>query len=197
MARLTTSFVLGYHGCEREIGEAVVSGGKRLKSSESAYHWLGAGTYFWEADPRRALEWAEERPGKRALKAPFVLGAVIDTRNCLDLRTREDVELVKLAFQLLKAETAATGLEMPVNQVAPNDKSPAKVMRYLDFAVVDRLHQLVQETGREAFDTVRALFAEGEEIYPGSGFREKTHSEIAVRNDACIIGFFRPRENLS
>ena len=84
-------------------------------------------------------------------------------------------------------------MEMPVNQTAPNDKSPDMVLRYLDCAVIDRLHRMVTDAGMPPFDTVRALFPEGAQIYAGSGFREKTHSEIAVRNDSCILGYFRPR----
>lgn len=129
MSRLT-SFVLGYDGCEQEIGEAAIRGEKTLRQSTSKYHWLGKGAYFWEGDAERALEWARQRPAARALKEPFVVGAIIDMRHCLDLRIRENVELVKQAHRLLEQETSATGMEMPVNQTAPNDKSPDMVLRY-------------------------------------------------------------------
>jgi len=55
------------------------------------------------------------------------------------------------------------------------------------------LHIMIEAIGSTPFDTVRALFPEGDELYAGSGFKDKTHSEIAVRNDACILGYFRPR----
>ena len=171
----------------------MIRGKGTLRQSTSAYHWLGRGTYFWENDAQRALEWAQRRPGKRALKVPFVIGAIIDMRNCLDLRARENVDLVRQAYELLEAETSGAGMEMPRNQEAPNDKSPDKVMRFLDCAVIDRLHEMVGEIGLEPFDTVRALFHEGDEIYKDSGFKDKTHSEIAVRNDDCILGYFIPR----
>ena len=193
MSRLTTSFVLGYHGCERGLAEEVVLGREQLKPSKSRYHWLGKGIYFWEADAQRGLEWARGRPAARKLKEPCVIGAIIDMRNCLDLRSRENVGLVAAAYELLKYETQLAGMEMPENQTAPNDLSPDKVMRRLDCAVIDRLHEMVAEIGREPFDTVRALFHEGAEIYEGSGFRDKTHSEIAVRNTDCILGYFIPR----
>lgn len=35
---------------------------------------------------------------------------------------------------------------------------------------------------------------EGGELYPGSGFREKNHIQIAIINPNCIKGFFLPRE---
>lgn len=193
MSRFTANFLLGFHGCEREVGEAVVRGEKPLKVSASKYHWLGRGRYFWECDPNRALHWAKSRPAARALKEPFVIGAIIDMRNCLDLRTIQGVTLVKQAYELLAQETQATEMEMPTNQEAPNDKSPDMVLRYLDNAVIDRLHRMVEANGLEPFDTVRALFPEGTEMYPNSGFKEKTHSEIAVCNERCILGYFLPR----
>ena len=82
-------------------------------------------------------------------------------RNCLDLRIRENMALVKQAHQLFELEAAATGMALPTNQDAPNDKSPDLVMRYLDHAVIERLHRLAEETGMPPFDTVRALFHEG------------------------------------
>jgi hypothetical protein len=41
---------------------------------------------------------------------------------------------------------------------------------------------------------VRAAFPEGREIYPGAGFDEKTHIQIALRNLDCIKGVFRVPE---
>ena len=43
------------------------------------------------------------------------------------------------------------------------------------------------------FDTVRAAYIEGSPIFDGSAFMEDTHIQIAVRNPASIIAFFRPR----
>jgi hypothetical protein len=155
---------------------------------------LGNGIYFWEDDPLRAIEWAKGRPGKRALKDPWVVGAVIDLGNCLDLRVRENVELLRQAYQLVCDEAREAGMELPTNQEAPNDKSPDKVLRYLDHAVIERLHRMATEGGLEPFDTVRALFHEGSELYKDSGFEEKTHTEIAVRSERQIVGYFLPKE---
>ncbi len=46
MSRLTTSFVLGYHGCDRKIGEKALRGKLNLLISTEPYHWLGSGIYF-------------------------------------------------------------------------------------------------------------------------------------------------------
>ena len=53
------SFVLGYHGCDRKVGEAVLAGKKELKQSKNEHDWLGHGIYFWENNPQRALDWAK------------------------------------------------------------------------------------------------------------------------------------------
>ena len=43
------SFVLGFHGCDREIGEAVLNGDiTHLDPSRNDYDWLGEGVYFWD-----------------------------------------------------------------------------------------------------------------------------------------------------
>jgi hypothetical protein len=35
------------------------------------------------------------------------------------------------------------------------------------------------------------MFVEGEELYDGAGFHEKTHVQIAIRNPKMIKGYFR------
>lgn len=49
-----------------------------------------------------------------------------------------------------------------------------------------------------AFDTVRALFPGSHALCESSGFREKTHIQICVRNPEMIKGVFRvPRHHFS
>ena len=45
------------------------------------------------------------------------------------------------------------------------------------------------------FDTIRGVFQEGEPIFKSAGLKMKSHIQIAVRNPAAIIGYFKP-ENL-
>jgi len=59
LSRLASSFVLGYHGCERKVGLEALHGDLSLLHSPGSYHWLGTGSYFWENDPDRALWWAK------------------------------------------------------------------------------------------------------------------------------------------
>jgi len=43
-------------------------------------------------------------------------------------------------------------------------------------------------------DSVKGVFTEGKLLYPDSGFDEKTHTQIVVRNPHCIKGVFRAPE---
>jgi hypothetical protein len=191
VSKLTTSFVLGYHGCDRAFGEKVLNGETELSSSTDPWHWLGKGIYFWEADPRRALEWAELKQSRNAYHEPFVLGAVIDLGSCLDLLFRENLELVRDAYESFVAARQKSGLPIPKNKTARNDTSEDKVLRFLDCAVIDHLCARSEETGN-GFDSVRGLFVEREELFPGSMISRKSHSQIAVRERSCIKGIFRP-----
>ena len=69
--------------------------------------------------------------------------------------------------------------------------SDLKLMRFLDCAVIRYLHAVLERQEEAAFDSVRGLFTEGAELFPGSGFTAKAHVQIAVRSDVCIKGVFR------
>ncbi len=195
MSRLQTSFVLGYHGCLETTGEEIFAGRSQFKPSDNDYDWLGPGIYFWESDPRRASEWARRKAAKKKKNAPCVLGAVIDLGNCLDLIARGDLELVKQAYESLKAAHAMDSSlgPLPVNaNVGEGDGD--MLLRRLDCATIQHLHAALESGKRSPFDTVRGLFTEGGPLYPGSGFQAKTHIQIAVRNPQNIKGVFRVSE---
>lgn len=187
MSRLATSFVLGYHGCDETVGRRAIIDGVRLIKSERDYDWLGPGAYFWESDPVRALEWASWRVSRGDYKTAFVIGAVIDLRNCLDLVARENLELVEEAHASFIEMQQRAGLTVPVNKKAGDGDSDRK-LRYLDCAVIRHLHQSLEGSALLPYDTVRGMFSEGEELYPGSGFAVQSHVQIAVCNDECIRG---------
>lgn len=197
MSRLATSFILGYHGCDKAIAEKAVRDGADILQSNKDYDWLGPGAYFWESDPRRALEWAEWKKAMGDYKEPSVIGAVIDLRHCLDLVSREDIEILKAAHSSFRQVRKKAGLTMPRNSNPRGAKDKDRVLRYLDCAVFRHLHQIMEALEAEdenfqSFDTVRGMFAEGGKIYPGSGLYKKSHVQIAVRNPNCIKGLFYP-----
>jgi hypothetical protein len=53
------------------------------------------------------------------------------------------------------------------------------------------MHDLRNSQKLPAYQTVRAAFFEGAELYPNAGFRKKNHIQIAVCDVACIKGYFR------
>ncbi len=188
MHRLAFSFVLGYHGCDRKVGEELLAG-KPFRASQNDYDWLGPGIYFWEANPRRAIAFAKESQLRVAstIRDPFVVGAVLDLGSCLDLTTLAGVEQVRIAYESLFEGTRRVGGTLPTN-------SSDHLRRNLDCAVIKRLHTILADAGDPPIDTVRGVFVEGAAAYPGSGIREKTHIQIAVRNGECVKGVFRVPE---
>jgi len=186
------SFILGFHGCDASTGNRVLAGdGMHLQPSRKDYDWLGHGIYFWEGNPARAMAWAQERQKQGKIKAPFVVGAIIDLRHCLDLFDLQNMREVEMAYSGLKRALRQTGQPLPKNK----GETPDKAARYLDCKVMNFLHQSRDEdTGDPSlkFDSVRGAFLEGRRVYPGAGFRRETHIQISVRNTDCIKGYFRP-----
>ncbi len=166
--------------------------GTAFKPSNNDYDWLGPGIYFWEANPMRGLEFAREASRRKSssISKPFVIGAVVELGLCLDLTTSSGLEWVKIAYESLVDVTRAADLALPSN-------GKDQLRRNLDCAVVRRLHTILEAQKAPAIETVKGIFTEGEPAYPGSGFREKTHIQIAVRNPRCIKGVFRvPQDQL-
>ena len=197
MSRLATSFVLGYHGCDDSVARKAVTDGAAILQSDRDYDWLGPGAYFWESDPMRAMEWAEWKASRGDYDTPAVVGAVIDLRNCLDLVTRDDVELLKAAHKSFVKVQKRAGLPVPQNKNPRGSKDRDRSLRFLDCAVLRHLHEIIDGMAESdadilAFDTVRGMFVEGGKAYKGSGLYLKSHVQIAVRNPACIKGVFRP-----
>ncbi len=128
--RARTPVVVGYHGCDRQLAIDLVTGRTSIRPAARRYHWLGSGVYFWENDPDRAFEWAEEKAARKEIDTPTVVGTVIELGHCLDLSVRENLPLVKAAYDSLKALYNKSGDAMPENKKAPKDTPEDKVMRY-------------------------------------------------------------------
>lgn len=195
MSSTLPSFVLGYHGCDRSVAEAIFSGSSaHLLSSQNEYDWLGHGIYFWENSPQRALNYVRQQISRRARKSqihePAIVGAVIDLGNCLNLLDAHYSRVVRAGFTDLQDSIRSSGGSMPVNRTPPGGNEV--LIRALDCAVVNIIHARRKEDNLQPFDSVRAAFIEGEPIYEGGGFYEKTHIQVCVRETGKIKGYFRP-----
>lgn len=194
------AMVLGFHGCDAEVGEAILGGHvAHLTPSANEYDWLGGGIYFWEGSPSRAIEFAEAacrrnpKLSRGSIRRPFVLGAILDLGCCCNLLDFEALAELSGTYAALRALCDKIGLEMPVN------KGPSHALRFLDRTVVEAMCSLRARLAadgntpeRPRYDSVRGAFVEGEPLYPGAGFNSRTHIQLAIRNRRCIRGYFRP-----
>lgn len=186
---------LGYHGCDRSVGEKILAG-ESLLPSENDYDWLGNGIYFWEHNPERALHWATlvaKTPAisRNKVTQPFVIGAIIDMGNCLDLMNAGELQNLKRCYDQFEQLMRNSDEPLPKNE--PGHKNdPDRVKRKLDCAVINFTHDLREADGLQPSDTVRAPFTEGGALFTGSMIMSQTHIQIAVRNPKCIKGYFRP-----
>jgi len=181
--------VFGFHSCDREVGLAILNGEMDLNASNNIWDWLGGGIYFWEQNPGRALAYAEECAAKKQyfagdIKIPFVIGAIINLGNCLNLMEAESTPVLETAYSGLLQTTAKAEIKMPVNKDAN---------RALDCAVIQYLHQSNLENEIAPYDTIRSSFDEGEKVYEGSTFTKRLHIEVCVINPAMILGYYLPR----
>lgn len=89
------------------------------------------------------------------------------------------------------------GLERGVegSERTQNKKGKSKdvLLRNLDCAVIQQIHEYNKSEGIRSYDSVRGIFLEGEPVYEGSEFMEKTHTQVSILNPNCIKGFFVPR----
>lgn len=97
------------------------------------------------------------------------------------------------------------GIPMPSNKDLPGDKNNDKILRVLDCAVIEFMHNEIYNqviaaeqsntySELRVFDSVRSVFIEGGPAFDGAGILEKTHIQICIRNPNCIKGFFLPRK---
>lgn len=181
--------VIGYHGCEKSIARDVLLGRASLVPSTNSYDWLGSGIYFWENDPIRALEFASE---VKQCSEPFVIGAVMDLGYCLDLTMRENLISLQVIWEKVVKPVFERG-EIKVNRPGRRGETGELMLRHLDCYTIESLHKFNEAMRLQSFDSVRAGFWEGNELYPTAGFFDKNHIQICVRNPQSIIGYFLPK----
>jgi hypothetical protein len=201
-----SAFVLGFHGCDKRVGERILSGKAHIAVSDNEHDWLGAGAYFWENSPTRALQWAEfiqAHPTwfRSRIKEPFVLGAIINLGHCLDLTEARSLRIVKAAFEEMTVVFSAAGVDIPKNEKGFS-RDEDLIKRKRDCAVINYLHvareaRFVHADGNapqhRPYDTVRGAFFEGKALYDGAGIMAQTHIQLAVRDPKkSIRGYFRP-----
>jgi hypothetical protein len=188
--------VIGYHGCDRSLMESVLLLDEALQPSNNRYDWLGRGTYFWEHGPHRAWSFAGWKHSRGEIKTPAVLGAYIHLGRCFDLTDIQATSLLSAYHLTLEQLLRRTGQTLPHNRPAgPSDFD--LVLRFRDCAVINYTLEAIDEHEASAggiyYQTVRGVFIEGTPAFSGSAIHTHTHTQIAVRDPRCILGFFKPR----
>lgn len=185
-------YIIGFHGCDEGVRDNVLLGKDELYSSENKYDWLGNGIYFWENNLQRAYSFARElkdnpRQGKPIITKPVVLGAIINLGICLDLLDNEYLDLLKERYKILQNSAKQLNVKLPENKTGTGTNEI--MLRDLDCLVIEEINKRVSIP----FDSVRGVFLEGGNLYPTSGFNEKNHIQVCIRNPNCIKGYFLPR----
>ena len=141
--------------------------------SYNDYDWLGPGVYFWESNPQRGMEFAREASLRRGSKIakPFVVGAIIELGSCLDLTTSSGIDQIRIAHQSSLALSKAGGWELPRN-------SSDGLRRYLDCAVIRRLHGILDDNGMPPIDSVKGIFRLSRLRLP----REDAHPDCCLQS---------------
>lgn len=201
------NFIIGFHGCEESTRDKLISRPNDLVYSKKPFDWLGHGMYFWENNYTRAQIWADEKKVVGKIKKPSVLGAVIHLGYCCDFLDSKYIRLIQHHFTSFKDLNDILGDELPKNRDVKNDPNGDMLLRELDCAVIEYMHQSILETwikeindfgssSTRNFDTTRGVFTEGGPAFEGAGIFEKSHIQVCVRNPNCIKGFFIPREEI-
>lgn len=123
---------------------------------------------------------------------PFVIGAVLNLGYCLDLSTRSGLEKIDLTWNSIVKPSYDNG-KLKGNKPGRKGENGELMLRFLDCHVIEALHRYNRDNGFEEYDSVRAPFWEGEELYPTAGFFSKNHIQLCIRNMECILGCFLPK----
>jgi hypothetical protein len=202
------NLIIGFHGCDAKVSKALLNKPNIINKSEKPYDWLGHGMYFWENNYERALQWAKDKARRGEIDKPSVIGAVLNLGHCFDLVDSRFINMITYYYNLMDIEYALLGKELPKNRSLKEDLYNDNILRELDCAVIEYMHQEIIETVQkdkkekgfsnyQLFDSSRGVFTEGGPAFPGAGIKSKSHIQICIRNTNCIKGFFLPRKEIN
>lgn len=201
------NLIIGFHGCDEETGNKLLNSPNNIIISKENFDWLGHGIYFWENNYDRALQWARDKQKRGIIKKPAVIGAVLQLNYCCDFLDSKYIRTLQEYQHLMALAYKMAGKEMPQNKDLPKDQNNDKILRELDCAVIEFMHQRILTEAQDQikkqgytdikiFDATRGVFTEGGPAYQGSGIFVKSHIQICIRNLNCIKGFFLPRNEI-
>ncbi|HEY0257599.1 MAG TPA: hypothetical protein VGC39_09165, partial [Candidatus Methylacidiphilales bacterium] len=131
------------------------------------------------------------------IQEPAVVGAIINSGNCLDLTDTESLRLLKDSYEVSRLVQKYRENKTLAKNEEGFSGDEDLVKRYLDCAVINLLHEVRERSSKQEvapFDSVRGIFVEGPPLYPGAKIMSRTHIQICVRDpQKSVIGYFFPR----
>ena len=205
MYDIRPNLVIGFHGCDKTTSESLLKNTNSIEKSQKPHDWLGHGIYFWENNLQRAWDWAKDKENRGEIKEAAVVGAILHLGMCCDFMDSQSINLLNAYYKLMKINYEALDRQLPQNKDARRDFHKDKLIRELDCAVIEFMHEQIFDTYQQQvaengysnikiFESTRGVFTEGGEAFPGSAIQTKNHVQICIRNLNCIKGFFLPRE---
>ena len=129
---------------------------------------------------------------QRGIRKPAVLGAIVHLGNCFDLLDTAFTQLLGRMFPIYRTACENARLPLPRNLPVSGEAFGDLARRCLDCAVLNWVLDSCERTEDRHFHTVRGVFTEGAPAFPGSKVMSKSHIQIAVRDPAAILGYFKP-----
>src|SRR5690606_3265158 len=127
------------------VAQQLLTKPKRVKISEKPFDWLGHGFYIWENNYDRALQWAKDKKKRGKIKKAAVIGVVFTLDYCLDLVDSKFIKMLSVYYELMKKDLLSLNKELPKNRDVRDDKHKDLLIRELDCAVIEYLHQKIKE----------------------------------------------------
>lgn len=181
--------VNGYHATSSENVESILENGFRL--SENAEDWLGDGIYFWQDAPARAWQYAKEkRQQERFNGTPAVVGAqiLLPLGATIDLFDAHWIHRLRRKYFQLLSGMLRGGMEIEEYEKTFRQSTDIETpkARRVDRLVINSLVGEIAVREGHPIMAVRASFPEGAPVYPESGFRTKSHVQLAIREPKLI-----------
>lgn len=166
--------VYGYHGTSQIHAQEIIEHGFDFSTND--YDWLGTGVYFFQDAPQRAYSWAIERYPE----SPAVIKSRLMLDNCLDLLDIIWFPFIGEAYDFFVRSYQQTNIPLP-----RQNPQRSKAHR-LDCAFFNYIVREIIEPQGHSVSSIRAVFNEGDRIYPNSAIFDRAHVQISIRNLAYI-----------
>ena len=166
--------VYGYHGTSKRSAQRIIERG--FNPSTNNYDWLGTGVYFFQDAPKRAYAWASERYPE----SPAVIKSELVLNRCIDLLDLDWYPIIRETYQMFVSEYQRGNVPLP-----RQNPQISKAHR-LDCAFFNYIVEKILSSQDETIGCIRAVFNEGERIYPSSAIFDRSHIQIAIRDLTLI-----------